>query len=159
MFVTMKRKTTIKLLLSDAEKRTLRAGKLKIAELLNFAVDELAVLLDVPLERAKEIHALAEFQTIPSIGIKFAEDLISLGCYSVSELKETSGAALLDEYEFKKGYRVDPCVEDQFRLAVHYAITQDVSRNWWDFTKERKAYREKNGYPANRPKAPWHEHR
>ena len=155
----MKKKTTIKLTLTDAEKQKLRANKLKIGEILNFATDELMVLLDVPFERAKEIHALAEFQTIPSIGIKFAEDLIFLGRYSISELKETTGSALLDEYELKKGYTTDPCVEDQFRLAVYYANTLDATRNWWDFTGERKAYRLENGYPANRPKTAWHEYR
>lgn len=155
----MKKKTMIKLSLSDDEKQRLRANKVKIAGILDFAVDELAVMLDVPFERAKELHALAEFQTIPSIGIRFAEDLIFLGRYSISELKETSGAALLDEYEFKKGYWIDPCVEDQFRLAVYYANTHDATKNWWDFTEERKAYRMKNGYPANRPKAAWHVYR
>lgn len=154
----MKKKSTIKLTLSDAEKQRLRANKLKIAEILNFATDELVVLLDVPFERAKEIHALAEFQTIPSVGIKFAEDLVFLGLYSISELKESTGASLLEEYEFKKGFTTDPCVEDQFRLAVYYANTNDATKNWWDFTEERKRYRLENGYPTNRPKAAWYEH-
>lgn len=155
----MKKKTTIKLTLTDAEKQKLRAARVKIAEILNFAADELMVLLNVPFDRAKEIHALAEFQTIPSIGIRFAEDLVFLGRYSISELRETSGAALLDEYELKKGYWIDPCVEDQFRLVVYYANTQDATRNWWDFTEERKRYRQENGYPATRPKGAWHPHR
>jgi hypothetical protein len=145
------KKTTIKLPLTDAEKQKLRMNKLRIAEILNFAVDELAVLLSVRPDRARKIHALAQFQTIPSIGIKFAEDLIFLGLYSISELKETTGAALLEAYEFKKGFTTDPCVEDQFRLAVHYANTNDATKNWWDFTEERKRYRLENGYPANRP--------
>ncbi len=146
-------------MLTDAERQKLRSNKLKIAEILNYAADELVVLLDMPFDRAKEIHALAEFQTIPSIGIKFAEDLIFLGYYSISELKETTGAALLDEYELKKGYWIDPCVEDQFRLVVYYANTRNANKNWWDFTEERKAYRMRHGYPANRPKAAWYEHR
>jgi len=153
----MKKKATIKLPLSDAEKQKLRANKVKLAAVLNYAVDELAVLLDVRFERAKEIHALAEFQTIPSIGIRFAEDLVFSGLYSISELKKNNGAALLDAYERKKGYRVDPCVEDQFRLAVYYATTGDDTKTWWDFTEERKSYRLKNGYPASRPKAAWHD--
>lgn len=146
-------------MLTEVEKQKLRAGKVKIAEVLNFATDELMVLLNVSFDRAKELHALAEFQTIPSIGIRFAEDLVFLGHYTISGLKETSGAALLDEYEFKKGYRVDPCVEDQFRLVVYYANTRDAGKNWWDFTEERKKYRLSNGYPASRPGAAWHEYR
>lgn len=155
----MKKKTAIKLPLTDAEKQTLRMNRIKIAEVLDFAPDELAILLGVPFGRAREIHGLAEFQTIPSIGIKFAEDLIFLGRYSISELKESTGAALVEEYEFKKGYTTDPCVEDQFRLAVYYANTHDATKQWWDFTEERKTYRLKNGYPANRPSRAWHEYR
>lgn len=155
----MKKKTAIKLPLTDAEKQRLRMNRIKIAEVLDFASDELAILLGVPFDRAREIHGLAEFQTIPSIGIKFAEDLIFLERYSISELKGTTGAALLEEYEFKKGYTTDPCVEDQFRLAVYYANTSDATKQWWDFTEERKTYRLKNGYPANRPLRAWHEYR
>lgn len=155
----MKKKIAIKLPLTDAEKQTLRMNRIKIAEVLDFAPDELAILLGIPFDRAREIHGLAEFQTIPSIGIKFAEDLIFLGRYSISELKESTGAALLEEYEFKKGYTTDPCVEDQFRLAVYYANTSDATKQWWDFTEERKTYRLKNGYPANRPLRAWHEYR
>jgi hypothetical protein len=155
----MKQKTTFKLTLTKPEKQSLRANKVKTADLLNFAVDELAVLLNVCFERAREVHALAEFQTIPSIGIKFAEDLIFLGFYSISELKGMNGSHLLENYEFKKGFSTDPCVEDQFRLVVHYANTNDATKNWWDFTRERKAYRLENGYPAKRPLAMSHEQR
>lgn len=129
-----------------------------MAGVADFAIDELEAMLDLSFERAREIHALAEFQTIPSIGIRFAEDLVFIGCYSIDDLKGRSGAALVDEYERKKGYSVDPCVEDQFRLAVYYAHTHDATKHWWDFTEERKVYRSEKGYPANRPKAAWHEH-
>jgi AraC-like DNA-binding protein len=46
-------------------------------------------------------------------------------------------------------------VEDQFRLVVHYADHPGTIRNWWDFTNERKAFRQVNGYPADRPQKPW----
>lgn len=145
------KKKSIKLGLTDPEKQKLRANKVKQAGILNFAVDELAILLDVSSERAREIRGLAEFQSIPSVGIKFAEDLVFLGLYSIDDLKGKSGASLLEAYEFKKKYTVDPCVEDQFRLVVYYANTLDATKNWWDFTEERKAYRLEHGYPANRP--------
>ena len=154
----MKKKTPIKLNLTESEKQALRANKVKIADVADFAIDELEAMLDASFERAREIHALAEFQAIPSVGIRFAEDLVFIGCYSIADLKGHNGAALLDEYERKKGYAVDPCVEDQFRLAVYYAHTRDATKSWWDFTEERKAYRLEKGYPANRPKAAWYEH-
>lgn len=153
----MKNKKNIKINLTSLEKKKLREKKIKKSELLDFAVDEIEAILEIPLQRAKEIHALAEFQMIPSIGIKFAEDLIFMGYYSLEELRGEDGASLVETYEIKKGYWIDSCVEDQFRLAVHFANHQDYSKKWWDFTKERKAYRLENGYPANRPKTAWHQ--
>lgn len=143
--------------LSESEKSNLRKSKVKIANLLNYAPDELEVLLDTTPERAKEIYALAEFQTVPSIGIKFAEDLVFLGYYFLSELKDKDGAKLTDEYEKKKGYWIDPCVEDQFRLVVNFAQTNDATKKWWNFTEERKKFRLENGYPKDRPQKAWHE--
>jgi len=143
--------------LTDLEKANLKKSKVKISGILNYAPDELEVLLNTSIERAKEIYALAEFQTIPSIGIKFAEDLVFLGYFSIEELKNKDGAKLTDEYELKKGFRVDPCVEDQFRLAVYFAKTKDVTKTWWNFTEERKKYRFESGYPGNRPGKAWHE--
>jgi Pathogenicity locus len=151
----MKNKTYIKLPLTDIEKANLRKNKIKVANILDFATDELEVLLNSTTERAKEIYALAEFQTIPSIGIKFAEDLVFLGYYSLNELKNKDGAKLTDEYELKKGFWIDPCVEDQFRLVVNYANTNDTKKMWWDFTEERKKFRTENGYPKSRPKKSW----
>jgi hypothetical protein len=151
----MKSKTNIKLPLTVSEKANLRKNKIKIADILGFATDELEVLLNATSERAKEIYALAEFQTVPSVGIKFAEDLVFLGYYSLTELKNKNGAKLTDEYELKKGFWIDPCVEDQFRLVVNFANTHDTKKTWWDFTEERKKYRLKKGYPKSRPKKSW----
>ena len=151
----MKSKTNIKLPLTDVEKANLRKNKIKIADIPDFATDELEVLLKTTNKRAKEIYALAEFQTVPSVGIKFAEDLVFLGYYSLNELKNKSGAKLTDEYELKKGYQTDPCVEDQFRLVVNFANTHDTKKTWWDFTEERKKFRTENGYPKSRPQKSW----
>jgi hypothetical protein len=153
----MKNKTSIKLPLSDFEKANLRKNKIKIANILDFATDELEVFLNSTTERAKKIYALAEFQTVPSVGIKFAEDLVFLGYYSLNELKHKDGAKLTDEYEQKLGYWVDPCVEDQFRLVIYFANTNDTSKTWWDFTEERKKFRNENGYPKSRPQKAWFE--
>ncbi len=135
----------------------LRKHKVKIIEVLDYAPDELEVLLDVSSERAREIYALADFQKVPSIGIKFAEDLVFLGYYSMAELQGQNGAQLTDAYERKKGYQTDPCVEDQFRLIAYAAKTNDYSKNWWEFTPERKKFRSEFGYPASRPKTHWTE--
>jgi hypothetical protein len=80
-----------------------------------------------------ELRAMSEFQSIPSIGKRFAEDLIQLGFYSLKELKGKNPAKLLDRFERQLGVWIDPCVEDQFRLVVHYADHPGTIRNWWDF--------------------------
>lgn len=153
----MKRKANIQLNLSDSERKNLRRSKVKKIDISEFAYDELAVLLNVSDIRAKEICALADFQQIPSIGIEFAKDLIFLGYYSVLELAGKSGAELTDHYEKKKGFKTDPCVEDQFRLVVDFAKNKDYSKKWWDFTNERKKYRDEFGYPKDRPEKNWTE--
>ena len=153
----MRNKTTIKLGLTTDEKKRLRSNKIKHSDLCEYLVDDLSVLLNVPPTRAKEIYALAEFQSVPSVGIKFAQDLISLGYYSLDELKEKDGARLIDDLELSTGTWIDPCVEDQCRLVVDYANNLENSKNWWDYTEERKKYRLENGYPANRPQKAWFE--
>ena len=72
-------------------------------------------------------------------------------------MKNKDGAKLVEEYERLKGYWIDSCVEDQFRLVVYYAQTKDDSKKWWNFTAIRKKYRLENGYPKNRPTTPWYE--
>ena len=125
----MKSKTTLKHPVTDAEKASLRKHKIKMADIPDFAVDELEVLLHASPERAKEIYAFAEFQTVTSVGIKFAEDLVFLGYFSLEELKYKDGATLTNKYELKKGFWTDPCVEDQFRLIVYYSSNQDREKN------------------------------
>jgi len=153
----MKNYSTIKLDLLPVERKFMRANKIKIKNLLEYSVDELIELLYISSIRAMEILALVEFQYISSIGIKFARDLISLGYYSLDDLKDKDGAKLLDELELSTGIWIDPCVEDQCRLVVHYANERDDKLNWWDFTEERKQYRIENGYPADRPQKAWFE--
>lgn len=146
-----------KLDLTDAERKNLRKHKIKISEVLDYQADELELLIEVSTDRAREIYALADFQRVPSLGIRFAEDLIFLGYRSIKDLQGKNGAQLTDDYEKAKGYRIDPCVEDQFRLVVDYAKNGNTSKRWWHFTAERKLFREKNGYPKDRPLLNWHE--
>jgi hypothetical protein len=48
-------------------------------------------------------------------------------------------------------------VEDSYRLLVHYIEHRDESKRWWNFTGERKTYREQFGFPADRPTTAWYE--
>jgi len=153
----MNKKSTPKLNLTPEERKRLRKAKIKISEILEYAPDELEMILDTSQDRIKTLFALAEFQTVPSVGIKFAEDLIFMGYYSLAEVNGKDGAEMLEEYERKKGHWTDPCVEDQFRLIVDFARNPTINKNWWDYTEERKKYRAENGYPKDRPKTAWHE--
>jgi hypothetical protein len=147
----MQAKHHIKLPLTEQEKAALKKCRIAVHKILDYDPGELELVLNIPPQRAEEIRALATFQTVPSIGIKFAEDLVFMGYFNFEMLKNKDGAKLLDEFETKKRYRTDPCVEDQFRLAVHYAKTKDTTKNRWDFTEERKKFRLENGYPDSRP--------
>jgi hypothetical protein len=141
--------------LSDLEKANLRKHKIKIVNLLDYSKDELEVLIQAGSERVKEIYALAEFQSVPSIGIKFAEDLVFLGYYSLEDPKKEDGAKLFDKYQLKKGFWVYPYVGVQFRLVVNFSNTHNSTKTWYDFTQERKKFRSVNGYPASRPQKYW----
>lgn len=143
--------------ISAVEKQKLRHHKVKLNAIHKVGLSELQRLLGVSKIRAMELSALSEFQSLPSVGIQFAKDLIGMGYYSLKDLKGKDGAKLLDHYEKQIGVWADPCVEDQFRLVAHYARHPHVHKNWWDFTAERKLYRAKHGYPSTRPTKAWYE--
>jgi|GEM_PF-250149 AraC-like DNA-binding protein len=143
--------------LSMSEKKKLRANKIRLKEVHHLSLGEIQRIMNIPKIRAMELKALSEFQGVPSIGIRFAHDLISLGFYSLVDLRRKDPAKLVDRFERQLGAWVDPCVEDQFRLVVKYANDPTSSGNWWDFTSERKTFRQKHGYPSSRPKKPWYE--
>jgi AraC-like DNA-binding protein len=133
----------------------LRRAGIGVKEIHLHKLPELQNILNVSKIRVMELYALSEFQSLPSIGIRFAYDLISMGYYSLKQLKGKDGAKLIDQFELQAGVWIDPCVEDQFRLVVHHAKHPESQKNWWDFTAERKVFRAKNGYPATRPNQPW----
>ncbi|WP_183580337.1 helix-hairpin-helix domain-containing protein [Mucilaginibacter sp. X5P1] len=143
--------------LTEAEKQSLKTKKVNQKMLPDYTPDEVASLLNASPQRAKELQALAEFQSIPSLGINFAEELINQDYYSLEQLKGKSAVELFNAFEHHFGVWADPCVEDSYRLLVHYIETPDDTKRWWDFTAERKAYRKEFGFPADRPAKPWYQ--
>jgi len=150
-------KKNIELELTAVEKQQLKERKISLKALRDDAPDEIAAMLNASPERARELAALAEFQSIPSLGIGFAKELIAQGYYSLEQLKGKSAVELFDAYEKHCGCWADPCVEDSYRLLVHYLEHRDESKRWWDFTIERKAFRAEFGFPADRPVTAWYE--
>ncbi|MEO6630944.1 MAG: helix-hairpin-helix domain-containing protein [Mucilaginibacter sp.] len=118
-----------KLNLFVAEKQSLKQNKIKINQLRDYAPDEIAKLFNADSRRANEIYGLISFQSIPSIGPRFAQDLISMGYFALDDLLEKNGHELFNELERKQGFFTDPCVEDQCLLAVHYANNRSSNKN------------------------------
>ncbi|MEH6971237.1 MULTISPECIES: helix-hairpin-helix domain-containing protein [Bacillus] len=147
----------MKLPLTNHERANLRAAKIKLKDTAEMEIADLAKTLGSPLDRAEYIKALAQFQTVPSIGPKMAQCAVDLGFYSLDDIKNETGADLLNRLEELKGCWEDPCVEDSLRCIVHHANHRGSVKNWWDFTADRKRYREQYGYPAERPSTPWYE--
>jgi hypothetical protein len=92
----------------DSEKKKLRTAGIKLKEIHHHPIRELMSTLGVAEIRAMELRAMSEFQSIPSIGKRFAEDLIQLGFYSLKELKGKNPAKLLDRFERQLGVWIDP---------------------------------------------------
>jgi hypothetical protein len=143
--------------LSAEEKSILKQQGVKQKMLHGYVPNEIAALLNASPDRTLELAALAEFQNIPSLWIGFAKELMAQGYYSLEQLKGKSAVELFDAYEKHSGSWADPCVEDSYRLLVHYIEHKDESKRWWDFSKERKAYRAEFGFPKDRPVTAWYE--
>jgi hypothetical protein len=143
--------------LSGEEKQLLKQQKVTQKMLQDYAPDEIAAMLHASADRARELAALAEFQSIPSLGIGFAKELIAQGYYSLEGLKGKTAVELFDAFEKHCGCWADPCVEDSYRLLLHYIEHKDDGKRWWNFTAERKAYRAQYGFPADRPQTAWYE--
>jgi hypothetical protein len=86
------------------EKRKLREKKIRLNEIHHHSPAYLQRLLNVSKIRAMELRALSEFQSLPSIGIRFAHDLISLGFYSLKDIKGKDPAKLLIALNVRWGH-------------------------------------------------------
>lgn len=147
-----------KLPLSNDEKKQLRKAKVKIGEIHTLNTTQIVEILETSIERARLVKALAEFQTVPTIGYELAEKLVfQLELFSLEEISQKNGAQLFDTLEQKMGVWTDSCVEDQIRCVIDYANNPGSNRKWFDFTNERKSYRSTFGYPEDRPKKAWYD--
>jgi hypothetical protein len=146
-----------KLPLTPKEKVQLKACKINLKEISSMDISQLSKCLHTSFERANYLRGLAQFQLIPSIGLKVAQRVIDLGYYSLKEIKNEDGADLINRLEEYYGYWEDPCVEDSLRCIVHYANYPNSEKSWFDFTEERKRYRQEYGYPIERPQLAWYE--
>ncbi|KAF0824770.1 Pathogenicity locus [Cytobacillus firmus] len=147
-----------KLPLAQEEKQLLRKLNIKLSDFHKLEVDNITHCLGTSSERAKNLKGLATFQQIPSIGYELASKIVNLlGYYSLNQIKDKNWTEVFNALELKLGCWTDPCVEDQIICIIHHANHPKSNKQWYDFTSQRKLYRQRYGYPSSRPKAAWHE--
>lgn len=145
-----------KLPLTDQERSALRKAKIRLGDLNECSPELLREKLNITMERSRYLVGMSIFQQIPSIGPNMAHNVVEdLGFYTFEEIKGEKGEDLIIDLEKKYGVWMDPCVEDSLRCVVHHANHPESSKNWWDFTTERKTYRQTHGYPKDRPTKAW----
>ena len=79
---------------------------------------------------------------LAGIGPAMMRDFEVLGIRSVEQLADCDARELYDRLCMITGDRHDPCCEDVFRCAVAQARNPHLpaeQRNWWYWTKVRKA--------------------
>ncbi len=147
-----------KLPLSQEEKQIFRKLKIKLSDFHKLKIEEIRELLGISNEQAKIFKGLAVFQQVPSIGYELAFKLVHhLGYYSLEQIKTENWTDVFHDLELKLECWTDSCIEDQIICIIHYANYPESEKQWFDFTAERKLYRQQNGYPTSRPKIAWYE--
>ena len=88
----------------------------------------------------QKMNSSKEFQVIPGVGKKLAEDLVALGYHSVEELQGESPEEMYQKLSTLRGRHIDRCVLYVFRLAVYFAgnsVHKQKLLKWWNWTDKR----------------------
>lgn len=124
----------MKLDMLPEERAALRRHGLRAASLPGSDPQAIAELCLLPLERCRYLVAMADFQTLGSVGPAAAQDLWDLGCRSLPELTAHDPVRMYQALCVKVGVDLDPCVEDVFRCAIAQVRDPNLPverRNWW----------------------------
>jgi len=81
-----------------------------------------------------------DLRQIPGVGDKIADELLTLGCRSVEDLRDRDPEELYIELCAHKGEQVDRCVLYVFRCAVYYASNREHDPEllkWWNWKESR----------------------
>ncbi len=136
-----RRPRTPKLKLAPPERAALRAAHVSNLDLVRFTPRELSKATKgrVPVDRARELCALAQFQQLPWIGPSIATDLLRLGLLNLLQVAQADPDALLRKLEKQAG-KQDPCVGDVLHSAVWHAKNPKATeRPWWEWSQQRLA--------------------
>jgi len=88
------------------------------------------------MSELRKQSVLREFKQIPGVGKKIAEDLLSLGCYSIQDLQDRNPEELYLELCAQRGMHVDRCMLYVFRCIVYYASNERHDPEllkWWNW--------------------------
>lgn len=130
----------MKLNLNPEERSALRQQRIKLSNLPEWTPEHLARQCQLSIERCQYLVALAQFQTLASVGPAAAQDLWDLGCRSLADLARCSPVEMYRELSLKTGTQQDPCVEDVFRCAVAQARDPGLpveQKDWWYWKEMR----------------------
>ncbi|MBN2014166.1 MAG: pathogenicity locus [Candidatus Altiarchaeota archaeon] len=90
---------------------------------------------------------LKEFQQIPGVGGKIAEDLWSMGFRSAGELKNKDPEKLYSRLCTQKEDEVDRCMLYVLRCAVYYVSNTEHDPKllkWWNWKNKELRWNRKN---------------
>ncbi len=86
------------------------------------------------------LETAKEFQTIPGVGRKLAQDFVDLGYRNVEELRGRDPEAMYQDLCTLRGQHVDRCVLYVFRCAVYFAGNKAHDSEllkWWNWKDRR----------------------
>jgi hypothetical protein len=89
---------------------------------------------------ATQQTVLRDFQRIPGIGLRMADDLWLLGYRSVAELRGEEPEAMYQRLCDLSGEHMDRCVLYVFRCAIYFASNDAHDPEllkWWNWSDQR----------------------
>jgi len=87
--------------------------------------------------KAPHPSEVTNFEDIPNIGPRMAEDFRMLGVKTPADLTNKNAYTLYKKICELTGTRHDPCVLDTYMAAVDF-MNGAPARPWFSYTKERK---------------------
>lgn len=124
----------MKVKMSPQERTALRKQGFAASKLKGEDARSIAELCALPLARCRYLVAMADFQTLASVGPAAAQDLWDLGCRSLADIAQRDPVEMYHKLSRQVGSPLDPCVEDVFRCAIAQVRDPQLpleQTNWW----------------------------
>lgn len=83
--------------------------------------------------------AFQEFQKIPGVGVRIAEDLWNLGYRKSEDLRNEDPQTMYDRLCELQGSKVDRCMLYVFRCAIYYVREKNPKPEllkWWNWSDQ-----------------------